>query len=67
MKTVKVTRNVWGNLVGFLGAQRDFETGEEFDAKEWLARKIDAGHPLSPKSDITAADIVAHRAPMAAR
>lgn len=61
MKKVKVVRNIWGNFMCYVGAVVEDKKGEEFDAKEWLMDKVDAGYPLSAKSEISAEAIEKHR------
>ena len=62
MRTVKVSRNVWGNYGCFTGATRTDSFGDRYDATGWLSGQIEAGARLSQKSEITLADVNAHRA-----
>lgn len=60
--SIKVNRNIWGNWVGFIAGRREYDTGIEFDAVDWLADKLATGaYALSPKSEITEAQVIAHR------
>jgi hypothetical protein len=68
MKTIKVIHTLYG-YKGYIGAERAKEfsvNGEEFEAKEWLSEMLATGaYKLSDKSDISMADIEAHRERMA--
>lgn len=65
-KSIKVMRNIWGNYIGFIGSSRSYESGNEFDAVDWLSDRLsEGGYTLSPKSDVTEAQVAAHRAYLA--
>lgn len=57
MSTVKVTHNIWGNYLCFVGSERRESYGEEFDAKVWLAARVLEGHVVSAKSHFSAESV----------
>jgi hypothetical protein len=67
MVTVRVKRNIWGNWAAFEGPQRVREFGaDEWLAVDWLSERLQRGAcRLSRHSDMTLAEVEAHRARLA--
>lgn len=61
MASVRVKQNVWGNFGFFVGTGKVNDSGEKWLATDWLSEQLAAGHTLSPKSDITLAEVQVHR------
>jgi predicted phosphohydrolase len=63
---IKAVRNSWGNFKCSIGGKVAIDFGIEWDARDWLSEKLaEGGFELSDKSDITMAEIEAHRARLA--
>lgn len=65
MATVSATMNIWGNYKLKVGRTNELDTGNEFEALEWLSAKLEAGHALSKSSGLTMANVEAWRADQA--
>ena len=58
MRKIKVIRNIWGNLNGYIGSRRvrefgiAYQPGPEGDAREWLDRMSAQGCEVSEHSHI---------------
>lgn len=65
-KNIKALRNIYGNWCCYIGSRKEYVTGEDFIARDWLSEKLaEGGYALSPASEITQAEIDAHRAKLA--
>ena len=67
MKTIKVMRNIWGNWNAYEGSRWVEEIGlGDWLAVDWASERLLKGDcKLSDKSDVTQADVDAHRAKLA--
>ena len=67
MVTIRVKRNIWGNWNAYEGSSRVAELGEsEWLAVDWTSERLARGAcRLSDLSDITQAQVDAHRARLA--
>lgn len=62
MKKIKAKQNIWGNWGIYHGSSRIDSFGERWNTVDHISDLLETGeYQLSPKSEITDADVAAHR------